>query len=93
MDANLIQLQGMLTAQSHLIELLLGSRMGASQNPIALVEQLRQCLDHQLRRKVAASINKSHLELVATQTAALNHLHEILDRTQDRLSRLKTSKA
>ena len=92
MDANLIQLQGILTAQSHLIELLLGAKMASDKNPVALVEQLRKLLDHQFRFNMAASSkSKSHLELSAIQTAALNHLHEIFDNMEDRLARLRKS--
>jgi len=89
MDAHLIALRGILTAQSHLIELLLGAQLASSEEPVTNLEKLRKVVDRHFRFDMEAAGIEPHEELSAVQTAALNHLHQILDSVRDQLSRAK----
>ena len=89
MDENLIALRGILTAHNHLFELLLGAQLASSEDPIANLEKLRKVLDRHFRFDMKASGIESDAELSAVQTAALNHLNQILDAVRDQLSRAK----
>ena len=86
MDAKLIALQGVLTAQSHLIELLLAALVVDGQEPVDNLERLRKLLGHNFRFDMKAVSNQSLEELSAIQTAAVNHLRKILDGVRDRVS-------
>ena len=91
MDPKLIELEGMLTTQSHLIELLLGAQLARGSDPVANVEKLRELLDRKFRFDMQTTSTRSHEELSGVQTAAVNHLHQILDRVRDQVSRIKES--
>lgn len=92
MDANLISLQGALAAQGFLIELLLGAQLASDTDPAEATDNLRTALDRRLRfnMQVSPAANTPHAEL-EIQTAALHHLHQLLDNVRRHVSRAKSS--
>jgi len=58
MDSKLTELEGMLTTQSHLLELLLGAHLLNAADPVANVENLRKFLDRKFRFDMKAWGNR-----------------------------------
>jgi hypothetical protein len=80
-DAELNWLRGALTAQGYLLELLLGAQLLRPGDPAENLQRARNALDKQMRFDMRVPpTDTPPAQFAAIQTAALTHLHEMLDR-------------
>jgi hypothetical protein len=74
-------LQGVLTAQGYLLEVLLGAQLAAMPNPAGALEQARAALQTQIRFDMHIPPHgQPQTDHLAIQSAASAHLDEIFDR-------------
>lgn len=89
-NTELIWLQGALTAQGYMLELLLGAKVADLKSPVDQIERMRAALQKQIRFDMQVPpMTDPTADHLAIQKAAALHLDDMLDRIRTQFENSK----